>query len=126
MQNNYQNAMANGMDPATAQLSTIASKSVELVQTLDDDRKFGYTPEDQSRNLALLADAQTKIEAMKAGMTVDQVREVMGTQGSTLSQADNGSSSSIVISWQDPKASSHQVIVSFVNNVMMSKSAIGF
>lgn len=69
----------------------------------------------------------SKYDALKAGMTVDQVRGIMGSQGSTLSQADNGAgTSSIVIQWQDPKVSSHQVIVDFINNAMMSKSAIGF
>lgn len=69
----------------------------------------------------------SKYDALKAGMTVDQVRGIMGSQGSTLSQADSGAgTSSIVIEWQDPKASSHQIIVDFINNVMMSKSAIGF
>lgn len=69
----------------------------------------------------------SKYEALKAGMTLDQVRGIMGSQGSTLSQADNGAgTSSIVIQWQDPKMSSHQIIVDFINNTMMSKSAIGF
>lgn len=69
----------------------------------------------------------SKYDALKTGMTLDQVRGIMGSQGSTLSQADNGAgASSIVIQWQDPKMSSHQIIVDFINNMMMSKSALGF
>lgn len=68
-----------------------------------------------------------KYTSLKAGMTLDNVRAIMGSQGSVLSQADNGAgTTSIVLEWEDPKTKSHQVIAAFVNNVMMSKSAIGF
>jgi hypothetical protein len=68
-----------------------------------------------------------KYASIKTGMTIGEVRTIMGAQGSVLSQADNGAgTTSIVLEWADPKAQSHQVIAAFVNNVMMSKSAIGF
>jgi hypothetical protein len=68
-----------------------------------------------------------KYTGLKAGMTLDTVRGIMGSDGSTMSEADNGAgTTSIVIQWQDPKAPSHSIIVSFVNNVMQTKSAIGF
>ncbi|HEX6538372.1 MAG TPA: hypothetical protein VF155_04250 [Candidatus Dormibacteraeota bacterium] len=67
-----------------------------------------------------------KYGIIHAGMTLDDVRTLMGGQGNTLSEADNGAgTTSIVIEWQDPK-SSKSIIVTFVNNAVASKSAIGF
>lgn len=67
-----------------------------------------------------------KYGIIHAGMTLDDVKTLMGGQGNTLSEADNGAgTTSIVIEWQDPK-SSKSIIVTFVNNTVASKSAIGF
>jgi hypothetical protein len=67
-----------------------------------------------------------KYAILKSGMTRDAVQSIMGSPGSTLSESDNGAgTTSAVVEWQDPK-SSKSIIVSFVNNVMQSKSAVGF
>ena len=72
------------------------------------------------------ASFETKYASLHAGLTLDDVRGIMGSAGSTMSEADNGAgTTSIVIQWMDTK-SSHSIIVDFVNNVMQSKSAIGF
>ena len=68
---------------------------------------------------------EDKYAAIKAGMSVDDVRSLMGSAGSTLSEADAPGASSMVIQWQDPK-SSHSITVDFVNSVMQSKVASGF
>ena len=72
------------------------------------------------------ASFETKYAGLHSGLTLPDVRGIMGSDGSTLSEADNGSgTTSIVIQWTDSK-SGHSIIVSFVNNVMQTKSAIGF
>ena len=72
------------------------------------------------------ASFEAKYSSLHAGLTLDAVRGIMGSAGSTMSEADNGAgTTSIVLQWMDTK-SSHSIIVDFVNNVMESKSAIGF
>ena len=67
-----------------------------------------------------------KYAEIHAGMTLDDVRSLMGSQGNPLSQSDNGAgTTSIVVQWQDPK-SSKSIIVTFIDNLMSTKSAIGF
>lgn len=67
-----------------------------------------------------------KYGIIKSGMTRDAVVSIMGSSGSTLSESDNGAgTTSAVVQWTDPKTSK-SIIVSFVNNVMQSKSAVGF
>jgi len=73
------------------------------------------------------ASFEDKYAALHLGMSLDDVRTIMGSQGSTMSQADNGAgTTSIVLEWVDPKSSAHAIIVDFVNNVMQTKSSIGF
>lgn len=73
------------------------------------------------------ASFEAKYQSIHQGLTLDDVRGIMGSPGSTMSEADNGAgNTSIVIQWQDPKAAGHSIIVAFVNNVMQTKSAIGF
>ena len=72
------------------------------------------------------ASFEAKYASLHQGLTLDNVRGIMGSPGSTMSEADNGAgTTSIVIQWQDPK-SGHSIIADFVNNVMETKSAIGF
>lgn len=73
------------------------------------------------------ASFEAKYASLHQGLSLDDVRGIMGSPGSTMSEADNGAgTTSIVIQWQDPKSSAHSIIVDFVNNVMETKSAIGF
>ena len=72
------------------------------------------------------ASFEAKYASLHQGLTLDDVRGIMGSPGSTMSEADNGAgTTSIVIQWQDSK-SGHSIIVDFVNNIMETKSAIGF
>lgn len=73
------------------------------------------------------ASFEAKYASIHQGLSLDDVRGIMGSPGSTMSEADNGAgTTSIVIQWQDPKSSGHSIIVDFVNNVMETKSAVGF
>lgn len=73
------------------------------------------------------ASFEAKYASLHQGLSLDDVRGIMGAQGSTMSEADNGAgTTSIVIQWQDPKSAGHSIIASFVNNIMQTKSAIGF
>ncbi|MBV8527204.1 MAG: hypothetical protein JOZ75_02705 [Candidatus Dormibacteraeota bacterium] len=70
---------------------------------------------------------EAKYASLHQGLSLDDVRGIMGSPGSTMSEADNGAgTTSIVIQWQDPKDAGHSIIAAFVNNVMQTKSAIGF
>ena len=72
------------------------------------------------------ASFEAKYASIHAGLTVDDVRGIMGSAGSTIAEADNGAgNTSMVIQWQDTK-STHTINVDFVNNVELSKSANGF
>jgi hypothetical protein len=73
------------------------------------------------------ASFEAKYASLHQGLSLDDVRGIMGSPGSTMSEADNGAGmTSVVLQWQDPKSSGHSIIVDFVNNVMQTKSAIGF
>ena len=72
------------------------------------------------------ASFEAKYASIHAGLTLDAVRGIMGSAGSTIAEADNGAgNTSMVIQWQDAK-SGHSITVDFVNNVVLSKSANGF
>lgn len=72
------------------------------------------------------ASFEAKYASIHSGLTLDTVRGIMGSAGSTIAEADNGAgNTSMVIQWQDTK-SSHTINVDFVNNVVLSKSANGF
>lgn len=67
-----------------------------------------------------------KYVSLHAGMALGDVRILMGSDGSTLSESDNGAgTTSKVVQWTDPK-SSKSIIVAFVNDLETTKSAVGF
>ncbi|MGH7686360.1 MAG: hypothetical protein ACREN2_06045 [Candidatus Dormibacteria bacterium] len=67
-----------------------------------------------------------KYGSLHSGMALADVRLLMGGDGSTLSESDNGAgTTSKVIEWTDPKTSK-SIIVSFVNDLETTKSAVGF
>ena len=67
-----------------------------------------------------------KYVSLHSGMALADVRILMGSDGSTLSESDNGAgTTSKVIQWTDPKTSK-SIIVAFVNDLETTKSAVGF
>ena len=61
------------------------------------------------------------------GMTREQVAALLGGPGRTEDEGDNGSSgpTTAVVEWQDP-VTLHAIVVSFVNDRVTSKNAVGF
>ena len=67
-----------------------------------------------------------KYVTLHAGMALADVRTLMGSDGTTQSESDNGAGiTSKVIEWTDPKTSK-SIIVTFINDLETTKSAVGF
>lgn len=67
-----------------------------------------------------------KYASLHAGMALADVRILMGSDGSTQSESDNGAGvTSKVVEWTDPKTSK-SIIVAFVNDLETTKTAVGF